>query len=333
MQGLVTVFGGSGFIGTQVVRTLAKRGYRVRVAVRRPALGYKLPLMGDVGQIEVVQANIRNPASIGRALDGAEGCVNLVGVLYEAGRQGFESLHAKGTEAIATAAAARGIGRFVQVSAIGADLGAKALYARTKALGEAAARAAIPATAIVRPSVVFGPDDDFFNRFAALASLLPVMPLPGGGATRFQPVYVGDVASAIVTALTDPAAAGRTFEIGGPRIYSYRDIIEMTLADIHKKRLLLTLPWFVARLIGMAGELQAKYTPFPPVLTADQVKMLRQDNIADPAMPGLSELGVPAPMAVEAILSSYLYRYRRGGQFAEAPALPDETSAPKPTVY
>jgi uncharacterized protein YbjT (DUF2867 family) len=319
MQGLVTVFGGSGFIGTQVVRALAKQGLRVRVAVRRPALGYRLRLMGDVGQIEVVQANIRNPASIGRALDGAEGCINLVGVLYETGRQGFQSLHAKGAEEIAAAAAAGGVRRLVQVSAIGADLDSASKYARTKALGEAAARKAMPQAAIVRPSVVFGQEDWFFNRFASLASVLPVMPLPGGGATRFQPIHVADAAAAIARALTDPAAAGRIFEIGGPQIYSYRELIELTLAEIHKRRLLLPLPWPLAGLIGQIGDLQAKLTPFAPILTADQVELLRHDNVANPALPGLKALGIDAPAAVEAIVPTYLYRYRRGGQFAETP--------------
>ena len=319
MQGLVTVFGGSGFIGTQVVRALAKQGLRVRAAVRRPALGYRLPLMGDVGQIEVVQANIRVPASIDRALDGAEGCINLVGVLYETGRQGFQSLHAKGAEEIATAAARRGIGRMVQVSAIGADVESASKYARTKAMGEAAVKKALPEATVVRPSVVFGQGDQLFNRFAAMAAILPVMPLPGGGHTRFQPVHVGDAAAAIVRALTDEAAAGKTFEIGGPQIYTYLELIELTLAEIHKGRLLLPLPWGVAGLIGKVGELQASLTPIPPVLTADQVELLKRDNVADARLPGLKALGVDNPAAVEAIIPTYLYRYRRGGQFAEGP--------------
>lgn len=266
MQGLVTVFGGSGFIGTQVTRALAKQGYRVRVAVRRPGLGYKLPLMGDVGQIEVVQANIRNPASIGRALDGAEGCINLVGVLYEAGRQHFLSLHAKGAEEIAAACAARGVSRMVQVSAIGADLDSGSSYARTKAEGEAAVRRILPKASIVRPSVVFGVDDDFFNRFAAMASISPILPLPGGGGTRFQPVFVGDVAAAIVAALREPSAAGKTFEIGGPDIYTYRQLMTLTLTEIHKSRILAPLPWGLAKLIGLLGDLQAKLLPFAPPL-------------------------------------------------------------------
>jgi NADH dehydrogenase len=321
MQGLVTVFGGSGFLGVQVTRALAKQGYRVRVAVRRPGLGYKLRLMGDVGQIEVVQANIRNPASIDRALEGAEGCINLVGVLYESGRQGFLTLHAQGAEDIAAACAARGIERMVQVSAIGADAGSTAHYAQTKAAGEAAVLRLLPKAAIVRPSVVFGVDDDFFNRFAAMASISPALPLPGGGGTRFQPVFVGDAAAAIVAALREPSAAGKIFEIGGPEIYTYRQLMELTLAQIHKKRLLVNLPWPLARLIGQLGDLQAKLLPFAPPLTSDQVQMLKHDNVASAALPGLKALGVSSPIAVEAIIPTYLYRYRRGGQFAPEPVV------------
>ena len=320
MQGLVTVFGGSGFVGAHVTRALAKAGYRVRVAVRRPGLGYKLPLMGDVGQVEVVQANIRNPGSIGRALDGAEACVNLVGVLYESGRQRFASLHAKGAEEIAEACAARGITRLVQVSALGADANSPSKYARTKAEGEAAARKHVPSATIVRPSVVFGVDDQFFNRFAAMASLMPVLPLPGGGATRFQPVFVGDVASAIAQAVRDPATAGKTYELGGPEVMTYRQVMETTLAQIHKSRLLLPLPWGIAGLIGAVGDIQVKLVPFPPLLTADQVELLKLDNMVSPGALGLKALGVTAPVAAEAVIPTYLYRYRRGGQFAEATA-------------
>ena len=319
MQGLVTVFGGSGFIGAQVVRALAKRGLRVRIAVRRPNVCYRVRTLGDVGQIELVQANLRNPASIGRALDGAEACINLVGILYESGRQGFQTLHARGSEEVAKAAAARGIKRFVQMSALGADIDSPAKYARTKAMGEAAVRAAIPSAVIVRPSVVFGVDDSLFNRFAGLASLLPVIPLPGGGHTRFQPVFVGDLAVAIANAVTDPAAAGKTFEIGGPKIYSYRQLMELTLAEIHKTRALMPLPWPVASLLGTLAELPTKALGFPPVLTADQVLLLKTDNLPAPGAPGLKALGVAHPTAVEGLLPTYLYRYRKGGQFAEPP--------------
>jgi NADH dehydrogenase len=319
MQGLVTVFGGSGFIGAQVVRALAKRGYRVRIAVRRPNVAYRMRVLGEVGQIELVQANLRNMPSIVRALDGAEACVNLVGVLYEQGRQRFQTLHAKGAEDVAQAAAAQGISRFVQVSALGADEASASKYARTKALGEQAVRKAIPSAVIIRPSVVFGVDDGLFNRFAGLASLLPVIPLPGGGATRFQPVHVGDLASAIATAATDPACAGKTYEIGGPKVYTYRELMELTLQEIRKQRFLAPLPWPLASLLGDLAEIPSKLLPIPPVLTADQVELLKVDCVPKAGALGLKQLGVASPTAVEGILPTYLYRFRKGGQFNEAP--------------
>jgi NADH dehydrogenase len=319
MQGLVTVFGGSGFIGAQVVRALAKRGYRVRIAVRRPNVSYRMRVLGEVGQIELVQANLRNGPSVARALDGAEAVVNLVGVLYEQGRQGFQTLHAKGAGDVAAAAAARGITRFVQISALGADIDSPSKYARTKAMGEEAVRQAIPQAVIIRPSVVFGQDDSLFNRFASLASKLPVLPLPGGGETRFAPVYVGDLAQAVVNALSDPACAGKTYEVGGPKTYTYRELMELTLAEIHKHRALLPLPWPVASLIGSLAELPSKVLPIAPILTADQVTLLKTDSVPSSGMPGLKQLGVGEPLPVEGVLPTYLYRYRRGGQFAEAP--------------
>ena len=326
MHGLVTVFGGSGFIGRHAVRALARKGLRVRVACRRPNVADRLRLLGDVGQIEIMQANIRMPASIDRALDGAEACVNLVGVLYESGRQGFQSLHGQGARAVAEAAARRGIARLVQVSAIGADTASPSKYARTKAMGEQAAREAVPTAVVLRPSVVFGQDDDFFNRFATLAQISPALPLPGGGATRFQPVFVGDVASAIAASVIDSAAAGRTFELGGPTIYSFRELMELTLAEIKRQRFLVPLPWPLASLIGVVGDVQARLLPIAPMLTSDQVELLKSDNVADPALPGLTALGIE-PTAVEAIVPTYLYRYRRGGQFADAP-LPVVAPAP-----
>lgn len=316
MQGLVTIFGGSGFVGSQIVRALARKGFRVRVAVRRPGLGYRLRMLGDVGQIEVVQANIRVPSSIGRALEGAEACINAVGVLYESGRQGFQSLQAMGAQNIAAACAERGITRMVQISAIGADADSPSKYARTKAAGEDAVRALIPSAIVLRPSIVFGPEDDFFNRFAAMASLFPALPLIGGGATRFQPVFVSDVAAATVAALSDPAQAGRTFELGGPAVYSFKALLELILRETGRKRLLVPVPWPVAGLIGTVGDIQAKLTPFAPVLTSDQVELLKADNVASADLPGLAELGVQAT-SVEAIVPAYLTRYRKGGQYAD----------------
>jgi NADH dehydrogenase len=315
MRGLVTIFGGSGFIGGQTVRALAKRGWRLRVAVRRPWEAYRLRLLGDVGQIEIVQANLRSPASVERALDGAEACVNAVGVLFEAGRQKFQSLHVMGARTIAEAAASRDIRRFVQISALGADVASPSKYARTKADGEAAVRELVPTAVILRPSVVFGPEDDFFNRFASLATLSPVLPLIGGGHTRFQPVFVGDVAAAVGAALTSEAPAGGLFELGGPTVYSFRQLMELTCQEIGRSRLLLPIPWSLAGLIGAAGDLAAGFGLTPP-LTTDQAALLRADSVVDPGSAGLAALGV-APTALEPIIPTYLYRFRKGGQYAE----------------
>jgi NADH dehydrogenase len=317
MRGLVTVFGGTGFIGRQVVRSLAKQGYRVRVAARNVGRGYRLRMLGDVGQIEVVQANVHNPDSVDRALDGAEACVNLVGVLFESGSQGFQTIHTQGAKAIAEAAAGRGITRFVQVSAIGADAQSPAKYARSKAEGEAAVRAAIPSAVILRPSVVFGPEDDFFNRFAAMASISPALPLPGGGATRFQPVYVADLAAAVAKVVTDPDCAGKTYELGGPGVFTFRELMAFVLLETGKRRLLAPLPWPVASLIGQLAAVTS-VVGIAPVLTSDQVELLRSDNVVADGASGFDALGI-TPRSIEAIVPSYLYRYRRGGQYAATP--------------
>jgi NADH dehydrogenase len=318
MQGLVTVFGGSGFIGRYAVRALARAGWRVRVAVRNPHLAPELRVVGEVGQIELTQANVRMRASVERALDGAEACVNLVGALVEQGPQRFASLHTMGPRTIARAAAARGITRFVHISAIGADPASGSKYARTKADGEAAAREALPSTTIVRPSIVFGPEDDFFNRFGAMATLSPVLPLIGGGRTLFQPVYAGDVGAAIAAALEAPEARGATYELGGPGVYSFRELMEMLLKEIQRRRWLLPIPFPAAKVMGAAGDLAA-LLPFPPPITSDQVELLKRDNVAAAGLPGLGELGVPAT-ALEAVLPTYLWTYRRGGQFAQPEA-------------
>jgi NADH dehydrogenase len=318
MQGLVTVFGGSGFVGSQVVRALAKAGCRVRVAVRQPHLAYRMRMLGDVGQIEVVQANVRNVASIDRALDGAEACVNLVGLLWESGRQKFQAVHVMGAKTVAERAKAAGVRRFVQMSAIGADAGSKSKYARTKAEGEAAVRAVYPGAVIVRPSVVFGPEDSFFNRFAQMATLSPALPLVGGE-TRFQPVFVGDVAAVIAQAIASPTAEGLTYELGGPGLYSMREVLQLILTETGRDRALLALPWPVAAMLGKVGDLMASVLPIAPPITRDQVELLKSDNVADHELPGLAEAGV-VPTSVEAIVPSYLYRYRKGGQYAPTPA-------------
>lgn len=317
MQNLVTVFGGSGFVGSQAVRYLAKAGWRVRVAVRNPNLAYKMRLLGDVGQIDVVQANLRDQPSLERALDGATASLNLVGVLRETGRQGFQALHAMGARKVAETAVSLGVRRVVQVSSIGADPNAPSKYSRTKAEGEAAVREVSPDAAIVRPSIVFGQDDGFFNRFAAMAQLSPALPLIGGGTTRFQPVYVGDVGRALARVVTDDSCAGQTFELGGPAVYTFRELMEKLLAETGQKRLLVPVPWPAADALGAIGDLVGGIIP-PPV-TADQVQSLRVDNVASGQHPGLAELGI-TPTTLEAILPTYLYRYRKGGQYADQDA-------------
>ena len=315
MQGLVTVFGGSGFVGGQVVRQLAKAGYRVRVAVRQPNLAYKMRMLGDVGQIEVVQANVRNAASVARALDGAEAAVNLVGVLWETGRQKFQALHVMGARIVAEQARLAGVARLVQISAIGADADSSSRYARTKAQGEEAVRAAFPGAVVIRPSIVFGADDKFFNKFGQMAALFPALPLIGGGETKFQPVFVGDVAKVVAKAVASPAAEGLTYELGGPTVYSFKDLLEMILRETGRNRVLLPLPWFAASFLGKLFDL----SPIAPPLTSDQVESLKADNVADKGLPGLAEAGV-IPPTVESVVPSYLYRYRKGGQYAEVPA-------------
>ena len=317
MQNLVTVFGGSGFVGTQAVRYLAKAGWRVRVAVRNPNLAYKMRLLGEVGQIDVVQANVRNVPSLERALEGASVSLNLVGLLYEAGRQAFEAVHVAGARNIAEAARSQGVSRLVQMSALGADLNAPAKYARTKAEAEAAVREIYPDATIVRPSIVFGPGDGFFGRFAAMAQVSPILPLIGGGKTRFQPVSVGDVGRALAQIVIDPACAGKTFELGGLEVFSFRDLLEMMLAHTGQRRLLVPIPFPVAGLMGQVGEL-ASFIMAPPI-TSDQVELLKTDNVVSGQCPGLAELGI-TPQTLEAVLPTYLYTYRKGGQYADQDA-------------
>lgn len=316
MKGLATVFGGSGFLGRHIVRSLARDGYRIRIAVRRPTLAYRLPVMGDVGQIEIVQANVRDEDSVARAVEGAHSCVNCVGILYPKGRQTFEALHDEGAGRVARTARKAGVERLVHLSAIGAVADSPAAYGRTKAAGEAAVRAAFPAASILRPSVVFGPEDEFFNRFATMASQAPALPLIGGGKTRFQPVFVSDVASAVTQALAEPKSAGTKFELGGPAIYSFEELMRLMLAVIERKKPLVPISFGAARMIGGLGDLIARISPFAPPLTTDQVELLRTDNVVTGGALGLTDLGV-TPNAMESILPTYLYRFRPGGQYAE----------------
>ncbi len=306
---VVTVFGGSGFIGRHVVKRLAQQGWLVRVAVRRPSKAAFLQPLGDVGQITPLRAPLQDDQAVGAALEGAGAAINLVGVLFERGKQSFEGVHKQGAGRLAEAAAAAGLKQLVQVSAIGADEAGDAKYARTKAAGEQAVRQAFPSAVILRPSVVFGPEDQFFNLFASMAMLSPVLPLVGGGRTRFQPVYVGDVADAVVKGLTDPDCAGKTYELGGPRVYSFRELLELMLEQIGRRRLLLPLPFWAAAL--EATVLERLPTP---LLTRDQVKLLRHDNVVAPDALTFADLGI-WPTAVEAILPTYLDRFRRGGRF------------------
>lgn len=306
----VTVVGGSGFIGRTVVQRLAKAGWVVRVATRDPAASAYLKPLGNVGQIVPLRASITDPASLAIAVEGAEAVINLVGILHESGRQSFDAVQAQGPATLAELAAKAGAKNFIQVSAIGADPNSPAAYGRSKAAGEAGVRRVFPAAVILRPSIVFGPGDGFFNRFAAMARFAPALPLIGGGHTKFQPVYVGDVADAVMVALENPDCAGKTYELGGPKVYTFRELMELTLAQIGRKRCLISLPWGIARLQAAVMEKLPA-----PMLTRDQVAMLERDNVA--SGPGLKELGI-TPTAVEAILPTYLDIYRRGGRFARA---------------
>lgn len=313
--GLVTVFGGSGFLGRYAVRALAKDGWRIRVALRRPHLAPELRVMGDVGQIELHQANVRYRESIEDSLSGADAVVNLVGVLHQSGPQTFQALQVMAAKDIAEAAVARGIERMIQVSAIGADADGASAYARTKAQGEAAVRAALPGSTILRPSIVFGEEDRFFNRFAAMATMSPVLPLIGGGESLLQPIYAGDVGAAIAVALSWPEAMGRTYELGGPKALSFKALMELMLREIGRRRLLLPLPGPAAQAIGVVGDLAA-LVGLPPPLTTDQIKLLGGDNVVQPGAAGLADLQI-ASTALGAVLPTYLWKYRAGGQFAQ----------------
>jgi uncharacterized protein YbjT (DUF2867 family) len=311
LETLVAVFGGSGFLGRHVVRALAKRGYRVRVAVRRPELAGYLQPMGRVGQIHAVQANLRYPDSVAAAVRDADVVINLVGILFERGRQRFDAVMSAGAQSVARAAKAVAA-PLIHVSAIGADEKSTSHYGRAKAEGERLVLAAHEAAVIVRPSIVFGPEDDFFNRFAALARISPALPLVGGGMTRMQPVFAGDVAEAIARAVDGDLRAGR-YELGGPDVRTFKELMQFVLATIQRRRLLVPVPFALMKL--QATVLQ--FLPQPPI-TPDQVELLKRDNVVsdDAKREGrtLEAIGI-APESIEAIAPTYLWRFRRTGQF------------------
>lgn len=313
---LVTVFGGSGFIGRHLVQRLAATGAAIRIAIRYREDAHFLKTMGDVGQITTLETDIADPAEIRRAVEGADWIVNLVGIFHPSGRHTFENLHAKAPGQIAAAAKAAGASRFVHISALGADDEAESVYARTKAEGEAAVLAAFPEATIIRPSVVFGPEDNFFNMFARMAIWAPFLPVIdkhawrignmfGDGGPKFQPVYVGDIASAIVAALQNADQGGKIFELVGPHVYTMRQIMEMTLREIRRDR------WLMPMTFGMAKLQAALMSIWPkPLLTRDQVLMMMRDNVASGNFSGFKDLGIE-PTTAEAILPTYLNRFRR----------------------
>ena len=314
-QQRVTIFGGSGFIGRYVVERLADQGAVVTVAVRDVEKAKFLRPLGQVGQVTPISVNVHNTNAVARAVEGADAVINLVGILYKTGRQTFQTLHAEVPAAIGRVCADQGIKRLVHVSAIGAQPSAWSEYLRSKGAGEEAVRETFPGVTILRPSVLFGPEDRFFNLFGALARVLPVLPLYGGGKTRFQPVFVGDVAAAIVNALADASTIGKTYELGGPAVYSYAELMKVVLAQTRRKRLLVPVPFFV-------GEIQATLLGLMPnpLLTRDQILSLKTDNVVAEAAMTLADLGVQ-PTALEAIVPTYLHRYRKGGRLGRASAV------------
>ncbi len=311
---LVTIFGGSGFLGRHITRALARQGHRIRVAVRRPDLAGHVQPLGTPGQIMPVQANLRYPESVEAACAGADVVINLVGVLYSSGGQSFSALHANGARVVARAAKNAGATQLIQMSAIGADEESASEYARTKAQGEVAARDEFPGATFIRPSIVFGPEDNFFNQFAGMARFSPVLPLIGGGETRFQPVFVGDVAAAVARLVATGEGGGKTFEFGGPAQHTFRELLAYVLEVTGRKRLLVPVPFPVARIMGTVFGLLPN-----PLLTADQVELLKTDNVVSEAAIAdgriLQGLGIE-PEPIEAVVPGYLYRYRKAGQFS-----------------
>ena len=315
---LVTLIGGSGFLGTQVVQLLARKGYRIRVAVRRPDLAGHLKPLGAVGQIQPIQANIRNADSVMRAVHGAQIVINLVGIRFERGRQMFRAVHTMGARTVAEAARRAGVETLVHLSALGADAQSASSYARSKALGEAEVMGAFPQAIILRPSILFGPGDDFFNLHGTLARYLPVLPVIGAK-SKFQPLYVGDAADAVVAAIEGAVKPGRIYELGGPEVLTHREIVERVLRESMRNNPLIPVPRGIGKLLAAPFAL----LPFAPLLTGDQVEMLQSDNVvsaeASKDKRTLAAFGV-APTPMDAILPSYLWRFRKNGQFDRQPA-------------
>ena len=325
-KGLVTLFGGSGFLGRYAAHALVEAGWRVRVAVRRPHLAGDVRLAGPPGWVDLFQANVRNQRSVERAIEGADAVVNLVGILHEKGPQSFEAAQREGAINVAEAAAKAGVKRLVQISAIGADPESKSDYARTKGEAENAVREVFPEVVILRPSIVFGPEDDFFNKFAAMAShpvsmVAPFLPAIGGGRTKLQPVYAGDVAEAVLAAVQSEDAAGKTYELGGPRTYTFREIYSFIGKTIDRKRYAMTLPFFIAKPMGLTFGALWRLPPLswglfgPPPITGDQVEMLKHDNVVSEGALTLKDLDVTSLESIEAIVPSYLWPYRAYGEF------------------
>lgn len=320
---LVALIGGTGFIGRYAAQALARAGCRLRIASRRPNEAIAVQTYGDVGQIALMQANVRNEASVARVVKGADAVVNFVGILGESGGQTFDALQAEGAGLVARKAVEAGVKRIVHVSAIGADAESLSNYARTKALGEAAMQAAAPGAVILRPSIVFGPEDQFFNRFASMARYSPAVPIVCAE-TRFQPVYVGDVAEAVRAAVLSPAeqVEGKTFELGGPRAYRFDELIALMLKTIHRRRIIGKMPYWMGRMQASMLDLMPLLTfgALPnTLLTVDQVRLLKKDNVVSDGALGLADLGIDAPATVEAVIPSYLMRFRPHGQFDDGP--------------
>lgn len=316
MSNLVTVFGASGLVGRHTVRALAKAGWRIRAVCRHPNLANYLSPAGLPGQIQLFKGNVCDDNSVARALEGADAAVNLTGVLYSHGEQSFEALHVDAARRIGRLACETGIKTLVHVSAIGADPDAGSSYAELKGRGERALHEEFPDATILRPSLVFGPEDQFFNKFAWLARISPALPLIGGGHTKFQPVFAADVAAAILRCIEDTAAGGKTYELGGPTVYSFKELLQFILRETGRKRLLVPWPFFLASINAFFLQMPSIILPIAPLLTVDQVRLLKTDNVVQDGALTFADLGI-APAAVEAEVPSYLWRFRPKGQFEE----------------